>query len=115
MCAAKHHLGSLTVLIDYNKQQSYGSTSEVLELEPFADKWRSFGWVVEEADGHDVEDLKQILKKLPFQVGKPNAIICHTTKGKGFTCVERNLEWHHKNKITDAEIEVLLESMEVAL
>ena len=58
MSAAKHRLDSLTVVIDYNKQQSYGDTSEVLELEPFTDKWQAFGFAVAEVDGHDVDALR---------------------------------------------------------
>ena len=54
MSAAKHKLANLVAIVDYNKFQSYGPTSEVLELEPLADKWRSFGFAVAEVDGHDV-------------------------------------------------------------
>lgn len=113
LSAAKHGLSNLTVLIDYNKQQSYGSTSEVLELEPLAAKWRSFGWAVKEVDGHDVEALKQVLTEVPFENGKPNLIICHTIKGMGIDFIERDLSWHHKNKLTDAEICALYEALEV--
>src|SRR5207253_9614264 len=48
LAASKHRLSQLTVLVDYNEQQSYGTTHEVLELEPFAAKWRSFGFAVTE-------------------------------------------------------------------
>ena len=61
LCAAKHRLSQLTVLVDYNKQQSYGSTFEVLDLEPFAQKWRAFGSAVTEVDGHEVAALRDVL------------------------------------------------------
>ncbi len=85
----------------------------MLELEPLADKWRSFNWAVREVDGHNVAALKQVLTEVPFENGKPNLIICHTTKGMGIDFIERDLSWHHKNKLTDAEICSLYEALEV--
>ena len=112
MCAAKHRLSHLTVLIDYNKQQSYGSTFEVLDLEPFTDKWRAFGFAVEEVDGHSVTALRSVLSRVPLNPKKPSAIICHTVKGKGIPFAEGNPEWHHKSKITDEEVRALLDALE---
>lgn len=112
MCASKHRLSNLTVVVDYNKQQSYGSTFEVQDLEPFVDKWRAFGFAVAEVDGHDVNELRSVFAGLPFSPDKPNVIICHTIKGKGIEFVERNLEWHHKSRITDDEIQSLLAELE---
>lgn len=112
MSAAKHRLDNLVVMVDYNKQQSYAETCEVLDLEPFADKWRAFGFATEEVDGHDVAALEHLLARLPFAVGRPNAIICHTVKGKGIAFAERNLKWHHKSSIKDSEIEQLLAAIE---
>ena len=113
LCAAKHKLSNLTVLLDYNKQQSYSTTYEVLDLEPFADKWRAFGFAVEEADGHSVPELRAALSRTPFDPQKPSAIICHTIKGKGVSFVENNLNWHHKNKVTPEEVKALLAELEV--
>jgi transketolase len=110
--ACKHQLSNLTLFVDYNKQQSYGSTREILDLEPIADKWRSFGFAVMEVDGHDVEELKHATSTLPFAADKPSAIICHTVKGKGVDFVENNLEWHHKNKVTPDEIRDLMSALE---
>jgi transketolase len=114
MCAAKHSLSNLTVFIDYNKHQAYGSTYEVQDLEPFADKWRAFGWSTHEVDGHDVPGLRAVCAMLPFVANKPNAIICHTVKGKGAAFAENNLAWHHKNKLSDEEIQALLSAIEEA-
>lgn len=111
LCAAKHRLDRLTVLVDYNKQQSYGSTFEVLDLEPFAEKWAAFGFAVEEVDGHNLEALRAAGARLPFHPEKPSAIICHTVKGKGVPFAEGNPEWHHKNKITDEDVRALLEHL----
>ncbi|MCW4048280.1 MAG: transketolase [Candidatus Bathyarchaeota archaeon] len=114
MCASKHRLSNLTVIVDHNEQQSYDTTFKVQNLEPFADKWRSFGLAVTEVDGHSVEELRSVLSNLPLESDKPSAIICHTVKGKGIKFVENNLNWHHKSRITDEEIQSLLAALEVA-
>jgi transketolase len=113
LCAGKHKLSNLVVLVDYNKQQSYSTTYEVLDLEPYADKWRAFGFAVEEVDGHDVNQIRAAIRRTPFDSAKPSTIICHTIKGKGISFVENNLNWHHKNKVTDDEVSSLLAELEV--
>lgn len=104
MSAAKHKLSSLSVFVDYNKLQAYGPTSEVLDLEPLTDKWRSFGFEVEEVDGHDVNALERLIARLPLNPLKPTAVICHTVKGKGFPFAEGKAEWHHKSGLSSEEI-----------
>jgi transketolase len=108
MCAGKHRLSHLTAIVDYNKHQAYGATRKVQDLEPFADKWRAFGFAVREVDGHDIEELRSTLLDLPIDPNKPTAIIAHTIKGKGAAFAENNMKWHHKNKVTDQEVESLL-------
>jgi transketolase len=105
LSASKHQLSALTVFIDYNKLQSYGSTCEVLDLEPVTDKWRSFGFEVTEVDGHDVLALEDLVLRLPLNHVKPTAVICHTVKGKGFSFAEGKAEWHHKSGLTTKDIE----------
>lgn len=112
LCAGKHRLENLVVLTDYNKNQSYASTYEVLDLEPLAAKWRAFGFGVQEVDGHNVKELQAALSRLPVEVNKPTAIICHTVKGKGVFYAENNMEWHHKSKITDEDVQGLLNAVE---
>lgn len=105
LSAAKHQLGALTVLVDYNKMQSYGRTSEVLELEPFADKWQAFGFRVFQADMNAPEHFAAIMASCTEIIGRqPNAIICHTVKGKGVSFVENNPHWHHRSRLSDDEI-----------
>jgi transketolase len=111
LCAAKHKLDNLTVIVDYNKYQSYGTTREVLDLEPFLDKWKSFGFEAVDVDGHDLGQLRALFKRNPLERGKPTAIICHTVKGKGISFCENNLEWHHKTNVTDLEVQSLLEEL----
>jgi transketolase len=114
MSAAKHRLDNLTVIVDYNKQQSYGSTYEVLDLEPFAAKWSAFGFETREVDGHDVKAMEQMFARLPFAKDKPSAIICHTVKGKGISFAENNLKWHHKSTIKADEVTQLMQAIEAA-
>lgn len=109
----KHKLTNLLVIVDYNHAQSYGSTQEVLDLEPFGRKWKSFGFVVQEVDGHDVRELNLSLTKAITQPTKPQVVICHTVKGKGIPFVENNMDWHHKTKLTDEEIGALYEGLGV--
>jgi transketolase len=112
MCAAKHQLSNLIVIVDYNKYQSYGSTLEVQDLEPLADKWRAFGFATVEVDGHNVDQLRGALSRVPIEANKPSAVICHTVKGKGVGFAENNMEWHHKNRVSDEEIQSLLTALE---
>ncbi len=107
LAAGKHRLDSLTVLVDYNKMQCYGPLCEVLNLEPFAAKWKSFGFAVKEIDGHDLRALRRVLRAVPLEAGRPTAIICHTVKGKGIPTLEKNAAWHHKSKISDEDMKAL--------
>lgn len=107
MSASKHKLSNLTVLVDYNKLQSYGLTKEVLDLEPLVDKWKSFGFETVEMDGHNIDEIRSVLSRLPFNKEKPSAIICHTIKGKGFPFAEGNANWHHKSKLSKEEIQAM--------
>ncbi|MCB9554713.1 MAG: transketolase [Deltaproteobacteria bacterium] len=109
LSAAKHGLNNLTVIIDYNKQQSYGSTTEVCDLEPFPEKWQSFGWDALSCDGHDVTALSQLLAGAVGE--RPRALICHTVKGAGIAEAEHNPAWHHKNKISDEQLLALYQEL----
>lgn len=111
LSAGKHKLHNLTVLVDYNKIQSYGFTKEVLDLEPLVDKWRSFNFSVQEIDGHNINEIEKALKQIPFQKDKPSAIICHTVKGKGFSFAEHNPNWHHKSKLSAEEIQLMYSAL----
>lgn len=99
LCAGKHGLSNLIAIVDYNKIQSAGTTAEIQELEPLADKWRAFGFAPVEVDGHDCTALRDVFSRVPLESGKPTAVICHTVKGKGFPFAEHDPTWHHKSKI----------------
>jgi len=112
MSASKHKLNNLLVMVDYNKQQSFGSTYEVLDLEPFADKWSSFGFEVKEIDGHNLYELKNEINTFNKSSKlTPKILICHTVKGKGINFMENNLTWHHKSNLSNNQKNELLESL----
>ena len=112
LTAGKHQLSNLVVLTDCNEYQSYGRTAEVQNLEPLADKWRAFGFLAVEVDGHDVTALRDVLTRVPLDSARPTAVICHTVKGKGIPFVEKDMAWHHRNKVTAQDAERLLAALE---
>jgi len=111
MAAGKHRLSSLTALVDYNKIQSYGFVAEVQPLEPLADKWRAFGFAVEEIDGHNLAALRRVLAT-PDAEGRPKAVICHTVKGRGVPFAENDPDWHHKSRIPAPQIAEMYAALE---
>ena len=113
LSASKHGLANLTVIIDYNKIQSYGPVSEVMPLEPLVDKWKAFGFETAEIDGHDTDSLRRILGGLPLSGHRPSAIICHTVKGKGLSVAENDPGWHHKSYLPPEEIQALYDDLDI--
>jgi transketolase len=97
MAAAHYKADRLTAVVDYNKYQQTGPIEREMALEPFADKWRAFGWHVEEADGHDLEALLQRLSSVQAVNGKPQVLIAHTKKGKGVSFLEKDYTYHAKS------------------
>ncbi len=111
MFAAHHHLDSLTAIVDYNKLQSLDTVERTLNLEPFADKWSSFGWTVKEVDGHDHLELRTVLSEAPSANGRPTCVIAHTTKGKGVSFMENSVLWHYRTA-RGGEFEAALAELE---
>lgn len=110
MFAARHGLDHLTAIVDFNKWQATGRSREVLQLDPLAEKWESFGWAVTELDGHDHQKLHEALtQKTP---GKPHMIVAHTVKGKGVSFMEDDNNWHYR--VPNAE-EVLAAKQELGV
>ncbi len=94
MAAAHFQADNLTAILDYNKYQETGPISREMALEPLAAKWQSFGWHVEEVDGHDIQALMEKLKAAQEVKGQPSIIIAHTVKGKGVSFVEADYTFH---------------------
>ncbi|MBM7570581.1 transketolase [Aquibacillus albus] len=96
MSASQYKLDNLIGIIDRNRLQITGSTSDVMSNEPLDEKWRSFGWEVVEVDGNDVVELVNTFKKAPYASGKPTLVLANTVKGKGVSLAENVAGWHHK-------------------
>ena len=92
--AGHHRLDNLVAILDYNKLQIDGFTKDVLGLEPLNDKWRAFGWHVENVDGHDIGALCETLEDVRHISGQPSIVLAHTVKGKGVTFVEADYTFH---------------------
>ena len=101
---------SLTAILDYNKVQQSGHVSEMLGLEPLADKWRAFGWSVRECDGHDMAQIVDALDALPQAPDRPVLLIAHTVKGKGTSFAEDSYLWHN-NMVSDEVYEKALDEL----
>jgi transketolase len=96
MAASHLKADNLTAIVDYNKYQESGPISREMGLEPFASKWRAFGWHVEEVDGHAIGALMETLKAIQEVKGQPSVVIAHTIKGKGVSFVEADYTFHGK-------------------
>jgi transketolase len=95
MFAAHHRLGNLRVIIDYNKLQSLGRVSETINLEPFAAKWRAFGWHADRIDGHDHDAIRAALEGAASD--RPTCIVADTIKGRGVSFMENEVLWHYRS------------------
>ncbi len=96
MLAAQYKLDNFTVVVDKNRMQAMGFCKDIIDMEPFEDKWESFGWkTIEIADGNNHEQLRKA-----FAVkaeGVPKVIIANTVKGKGVSFMENDLLWHYRD------------------
>ena len=100
MAAGKYKPANLIAILDYNKVQLDGHVSEILDLEPVVEKWRSFNWHVREvADGNDLEQVIQALDAVTAEAARgvgPWLVVAHTVKGKGVSFMEDTATWHGK-------------------
>ena len=97
----------LTAVIDYNKLQSDNTNDAIMRLEPLGDKWRAFGWDVQEIDGHDITAILAAFRHAGT-TPSPSVIIAHTIKGKGVPYMENIPAWHGSVKFTRSQAEEAL-------
>ncbi len=95
MSASHFKLNNLTGIVDRNKLMIDGRTEQVMNLEPFADKWKAFGWIVKEVDGHSFAELTEAIDYSHSEKSGPVLIIAHTVKGKGVDFMENEVKWHY--------------------
>jgi transketolase len=116
--SSHHKLNNLVAIIDYNKIQSLDSVEATLGLEPFADKFKAFGWNTIEVDGHDHLALKKSFALVNIEKTRPTVLICHTTKGKGVSFMENSVLWHYRSpqgqeyEAASAELQVSIQQLE---
>ncbi len=95
MTAQHYGLESLTVIVDRNRIQQGDFTEQTIRMEPLAERWRAFGFAVDEIDGHNAGALLERFARLPIEPGKPSCVIAHSIKGKGVSFAENQPAWHH--------------------
>lgn len=116
MCAAHHRLNNLIAIVDLNQLQIDGCTDDVMNIEPLAEKYRSFGWKVVEIDGNDMTEVVSALNgaRNENNFGQPVVCICRTIKGRGVSFIENQVGWHgrvpNREKLELALKELHLES-----
>jgi transketolase len=111
MAAPNYKLDNLTAIVDNNGIQLVGWNKDIMNLEPFGQKWASFGWHVIEVDGHNFAQLISAFDKAKEIKGKPTVVIAHTVKGKGVSFMENNPEFHGKAP-TPEELKIALKELE---
>lgn len=94
MLGGKERLHNLIGFIDRNNIQIDGFTEDIMPLEPLRLKWESFGWHVQEIDGHNIQAIASAIDEAKAVFEKPSLIIAHTIPGKGVDFTERRFEWH---------------------
>ncbi|QQR90580.1 MAG: transketolase [Myxococcales bacterium] len=94
MSAAKYKIDNLIGILDYNRGQIDGPVSEVMPIEPLADKWSAFGWKTKSIDGHDYAQILDALDWAKKAEGSPKIILANTIKGKGVSFMEHEIGWH---------------------
>lgn len=95
MAIAHFKVTNLITIVDRNRQMLDGPTEDVMKLEPFVDKWKSFGFLVKEVDGHNYRDLAKTLDFALIAESKPVVIIANTVKGNGIDFMENDYRWHY--------------------
>ncbi|MBI2906128.1 MAG: transketolase [Chloroflexi bacterium] len=110
MAAAHFKLDNLIAIVDRNELQLDGCTADIMDLEPFAAKWRAFGWRVIEIDGHNIEQVIAALEEARSVEGQPAMIIAHTIKGKGVSFMEGNVDFHGRAP-NESELQIALKEL----
>ena len=107
--AAHHQLQNFLVIVDANEFQAMGKTSDVMNMEPLAEKFTAFGFETLECDGHDLKKLAAAF--VSFNSSRPKALIARTIKGKGVSFMENNNNWHY-TRLTEATLASALAEIE---
>lgn len=114
MAAAKFEVDNLTAILDYNEFQQTGPVDEVMPvLEPYVDKWRAFGWHVEEIDGHNMGEILEAYQTVRRIENQPQMIVAHTRKGRGLSPFEKDdVNRRHGEPLDAEEMQVALQELD---
>ena len=108
MAAHHHDLGNLVAIVDCNGVQINGWVTEIMTVEPLADKWRAFGWNVVEVNGHNMKDLLTVLHTAKT-MRHPTVILMRTVKGRGVSFMEDDCKWHDNSPSDEELVQAILE------
>ena len=111
MSIVHYHATNVISFVDRNKCMIDGRTEDVMNLEPFADKWRAFGFIVKEVDGHNLSELCDAIDFALNDPEKPVMIIANTIKGEGIDFMADDYHWHY-GAIDEARYKQAKESLE---
>jgi len=111
MAAAHFKIDNLVAIVDKNGLQLDGWNRDIMNLEPFTEKWQAFGWHAISVDGHDLAELGGAFEQAKSIKGQPSVIIAHTVKGKGVSFMENKVDFHGKAP-NAAEVEMALKELE---
>ena len=113
LTCSNYRLNNIIAFIDKNSFQSCGELSNIINVEPLEEKWKSFGWDTSTIDGHSVSSILDAIERAKKHGGKPSVIIANTVKGKGVSFMENDNSWHQK-WINDEEYRIAISELEKA-
>jgi len=95
--ASHYHLDNLVLFVDYNGLQISGKVENIMNMTPIDERFRAFGWSVRNIDGNNMREIVDTLDSVPFEKGRPTAVVAHTVKCKGLSIGEGNAAFHYWN------------------
>lgn len=109
-------LGNLVAIVDRNKQLMTSFSEDSIQLDPYADKWRAFGWnVIEIGDGNDMQQVVEAFDSLPeSNTDVPTVVIANTVKGKNISFMERQIKWH-AGSLNEADLKTALSDLDAVM
>lgn len=114
MAASNFKVDNLTAFLDWNKIQATGRTEDIFRIPDLDKKWRSFGWEVLAANGHDIGQLIDAIDRAKTVRGKPTLIILDTIKGKGISFAE-DIAAYHNGSFDAAQFEAAKKELEAGI
>lgn len=112
MSAVRFQLDNLVIIIDDNRLQAMDTVEEIMGITSWKDKWESFGYEVDEIDGHNLKQIEDTLRK-ENKSGKPRVVISHTIKGHGLSFMEEVPIWHYRMP-NDEEMEIVKKELDIS-